>query len=214
ALRPRMLILMESKLWPRMLAQVRWAGIPVVVANARVSGRSFARGMRVRPVWSRLLRQVTLFLAQSEEDARRLIAMGAAAEAVRAVGNLKYAEAERNCAVARRDAQSDYCRGQHAGGRGRDGADRLGGRSVEQARSIAGAGPEASGEVQGGRSTARRREMGQIFGLFKSERLWSGTKGQRPLRFCVAGHDRRSCCGVRRRRCCFCGREPGPARRS
>ena len=102
ALRPRMLILMESELWPRMLAQGRWAGIPVVVANARVSDRSFARGMRVRPVWSRLLRQVTLFLAQSEEDARRLIAMGAAAEAVRAVGNLKYDAAEpRQSEIAR-----------------------------------------------------------------------------------------------------------------
>ena len=47
-------------------------------------------GMRVRAVWGKVLRQVTLFLAQSEEDARRLVAMGARAEAVRAIGNLKY----------------------------------------------------------------------------------------------------------------------------
>jgi len=55
-----------------------------------VSDRSFARGVRVRAVWGRVLRRVGLFLAQSEEDARRLVAMGARSEAVRAIGNLKY----------------------------------------------------------------------------------------------------------------------------
>ena len=90
ALQPRLLVLMESELWPRMLVECGRAGIPVAVANARVSDRSFARGMRVRAVWGRLLRRVNLFLAQSEEDARRLEAMGARADAVRAVGNLKY----------------------------------------------------------------------------------------------------------------------------
>jgi 3-deoxy-D-manno-octulosonic-acid transferase len=94
ALRPKMLVLMESELWPRMLAECRRAGIPIAVVNARVSDRSFARGMRVRAIWNRLLRQVTLFLAQSEEDARRLIAIGARVEAVRTVGNLKYDAAE------------------------------------------------------------------------------------------------------------------------
>jgi 3-deoxy-D-manno-octulosonic-acid transferase len=94
ALRPKMLVLMESELWPRMLSECGRAGTPIAVVNARVSDRSFARGMRVRALWSRLLRQVTLFLAQSEEDARRLIGMGAGAEAVRTVGNLKYDAAE------------------------------------------------------------------------------------------------------------------------
>jgi len=90
ALRPKLLVLMESELWPRMLVECGRAGIPVAVANARVSDRSFARGMRARAVWGRLLRCVNLFLAQSEEDARRLVAMGARADAVWAVGNLKY----------------------------------------------------------------------------------------------------------------------------
>jgi 3-deoxy-D-manno-octulosonic-acid transferase len=94
ALRPKMLVLMESELWPRMLAECRRAGIPVAVANARVSDRSFARGMRVRALCSRLLRLVRLFLAQSEEDARRLVAMGTRADSVLAVGNLKYDAAE------------------------------------------------------------------------------------------------------------------------
>jgi 3-deoxy-D-manno-octulosonic-acid transferase len=90
ALHPRLLVLMESELWPRMLVECGRRGIPVAVVNARVSDRSFARGMRLHAVWGHVLRVVTLFLAQSEEDARRLGALGARPNAVRAIGNLKY----------------------------------------------------------------------------------------------------------------------------
>jgi 3-deoxy-D-manno-octulosonic-acid transferase len=90
ALRPRLLVLMESELWPRMLVECGRAGVPVAVVNARVSDRSFARGVKVRALWGHVLRRVGLFLAQSEEDARRLAAMGARKESVRVTGNLKY----------------------------------------------------------------------------------------------------------------------------
>jgi 3-deoxy-D-manno-octulosonic-acid transferase len=90
ALRPELLVLMESELWPRMLVECGRAGVPVAVVNARVSDRSFARGLKVRAVWGWVLRRVDLFLAQSEEDGRRLAAMGARVGAVRVVGNLKY----------------------------------------------------------------------------------------------------------------------------
>lgn len=90
ALQPKMLVLMESELWPRMLVECGRAGIPVAVVNARVSDRSFARGLKMRAVWGKVLGMVGLFLAQSEEDARRLVEMGARAEVVRAIGNLKY----------------------------------------------------------------------------------------------------------------------------
>jgi 3-deoxy-D-manno-octulosonic-acid transferase len=89
-LQPRMLVLMESELWPRMLVECGRTGVPVAVVNARVSDRSFARGMRVRAIWGRALRRVTLFLAQSGEDARRMVAMGAREESMRVAGNLKY----------------------------------------------------------------------------------------------------------------------------
>jgi 3-deoxy-D-manno-octulosonic-acid transferase len=90
ALQPKLLVLMESELWPRMLVECGRLGVPVAVVNARVSDRSYARGSRARVVWGRVLRRVDLFLAQSEEDARRLVAMGARVDAVRAIGNLKY----------------------------------------------------------------------------------------------------------------------------
>ncbi len=89
-LQPAMLVLAESELWPRMLAECGRAGVPVAVVNARVSDRSFRRALRVRTVWGRLLRKVSVFLAQSEEDARRLRALGARVESVQVSGNLKY----------------------------------------------------------------------------------------------------------------------------
>jgi 3-deoxy-D-manno-octulosonic-acid transferase len=90
ALRPKMLVLMENELWPRMLVECERANVPVVVVNARVSDRSFARGVRLRAFWGKMLRRVALFLVQTSEDERRLLAMGASERAVQVAGNLKY----------------------------------------------------------------------------------------------------------------------------
>jgi 3-deoxy-D-manno-octulosonic-acid transferase len=90
AIQPKLLVLMESELWPRMLVECERAGVPVAVVNARVSDRSFRRGMKVKAVWGGVLRRVGLFAAQSEEDGRRLVAMGAREERIKVAGNLKY----------------------------------------------------------------------------------------------------------------------------
>ena len=103
ALKPAALVLIESEMWPRILHEFRRAGAPVIVVNARVSDRSFGRSMKVRWLWSRVLRRSTLWLAQSEEDARRLVEMGASPDAVKVGGNLKYdVRAPKVSAVAER----------------------------------------------------------------------------------------------------------------
>ncbi len=88
ALRPRMLVLMETEFWPRLLVECARADIPVAVANARISDRSWPRYLRLRFLWKRLLGNLRLVLAQSETDAERLRAIGAAN--VCYGGNLKY----------------------------------------------------------------------------------------------------------------------------
>jgi 3-deoxy-D-manno-octulosonic-acid transferase len=90
AVRPGALILMESELWPRMLHECGRGGVPVVVANARMSDRSFARAQRMQSIWGRILRKPALWLAQSEQDARRLVVAGVRAEQVQVAGNMKY----------------------------------------------------------------------------------------------------------------------------
>jgi 3-deoxy-D-manno-octulosonic-acid transferase len=90
ALRPRVLVLAESELWPNVLAECAAQRVPVVVVNARVSDRSLPRYMRLRRLWRPFLQDLTLVLAQSAEDARRFIAIGVPGERVRVGGNLKF----------------------------------------------------------------------------------------------------------------------------
>jgi len=90
ALRPKLLVLAESEFWPNLLHEARLSGAAVAVVNARVSDRSLPGYMRVHKLLRRVLQNVQLFLAQSHEDARRLVQMGAPAERVHISGNLKF----------------------------------------------------------------------------------------------------------------------------
>jgi 3-deoxy-D-manno-octulosonic-acid transferase len=90
ALHPRVIVLVESELWPRMLVEAERRNIPILVVNGRISNRSLPRYRALRTLWKPLLRKLTLVLAQSEEDRRRFVEIGVAPEAVRAAGNLKY----------------------------------------------------------------------------------------------------------------------------
>ncbi len=92
ALKPSLVILMESELWPRMLVESERAGIPIAVVNARVSDRSLPRYLLLRRLWTPLLARLSLLLAQSPQDAHRWLSIGAPSRAVRTVGNLKYDE--------------------------------------------------------------------------------------------------------------------------
>jgi 3-deoxy-D-manno-octulosonic-acid transferase len=89
-LQPKMLVLMESELWPRLIVECSRRGIPMAVVNARISDRSFPRYMQLRRLWRPFLERISLFLAQSEEMAERLVRIGVPAERVRVAGNLKY----------------------------------------------------------------------------------------------------------------------------
>jgi 3-deoxy-D-manno-octulosonic-acid transferase len=90
ALRPRLLVLAESELWPNVLAECAGQRMPVVVVNARVSDRSLPRYERLRRWWRPFLEMLTLVLAQSAEDARRFVAIGVPEGRVRVGGNLKF----------------------------------------------------------------------------------------------------------------------------
>ncbi|MGV8041141.1 MAG: 3-deoxy-D-manno-octulosonic acid transferase [Thermoanaerobaculaceae bacterium] len=90
AARPRLVVLVETELWPEMLAGCAERGVPVAIVNARVSDRSF-RGYRLlRPLLRPLLEPVTLALAQEQQDADRLVSIGLPAGRVQVLGNLKF----------------------------------------------------------------------------------------------------------------------------
>ena len=86
---PGCFIALETELWPNLLRALRLAGVPAVLANGRISDRSYRRYRLVRRLFRRVLDGVDLFCMQSEEDARRIIRLGARPERVVVTGNLK-----------------------------------------------------------------------------------------------------------------------------
>jgi 3-deoxy-D-manno-octulosonic-acid transferase len=90
ALRPQLIVLAETEFWPNFLQLAHADGARVAVVNARISDRSWPGYRRFRPVLRKILQDVDLFLAQTEEDASRLRDIGAPVERVHVSGNLKF----------------------------------------------------------------------------------------------------------------------------
>jgi 3-deoxy-D-manno-octulosonic-acid transferase len=86
--RPRLGVLMETELWPNLLAACSSQGVPVVLANARMSERSAGGYRRWRALMGPGIRSLAAVCAQSEADAERLRSLGA--RRVETTGNLKF----------------------------------------------------------------------------------------------------------------------------
>ncbi len=87
--RPRLGIIVETELWPNLFRAARHAGVPLLVASARLSARSVARYARLGSLTRDALRGVTV-AAQSRADADRFVAIGAEPARVHVTGNLKF----------------------------------------------------------------------------------------------------------------------------
>ena len=86
--RPDLALVAESEIWPNMLRMVHERGVPLMLVNARLSPRSFARWSKAPRVIGALLSRISLCLAQTQDDALRLQQLGA--PFVEVSGNLKY----------------------------------------------------------------------------------------------------------------------------
>jgi len=89
AVRPRFFIAMETELWPNFFRALSRRRIPSMIANGRISDRSFRRYRRIPFLMRPLLGEISVFAMQSQEDARRIIALGAPPERVVVTGSLK-----------------------------------------------------------------------------------------------------------------------------
>ncbi len=90
ALRPQLIVIAETEFWPNFLRLAKEAGARIAVVNARISDRSFPGYRRLRRWLTRVLANVDLFVTQTDEDRRRLLEIGAAAQRVEVTGNLKF----------------------------------------------------------------------------------------------------------------------------
>ncbi len=99
AWRPAIGLLMETELWPNLMAAAEAQAVPIALINARLSPRSLRRGMRQRSLIEPAARRLSLVLAQSPGDAERLAQFGRAVDAV--TGNLKFDNAPNAALMAR-----------------------------------------------------------------------------------------------------------------
>ena len=93
-IRPAIVVIMETEIWPNFLREAHRENVPVIFVNSRISERSMRRFRRFRLIvgdfFSRVMSDGAIFLAQSRDDAGRLREMGAPQGKIEIMGNLKY----------------------------------------------------------------------------------------------------------------------------
>lgn len=88
--RPRVFATMETEIWPNATRLARARGLRLLLANGRISDRSYPRYRLMKPFVAAVLRQYDRILAREETDRARFIAIGAPAAAVETSGNVKF----------------------------------------------------------------------------------------------------------------------------
>ncbi|SNB45019.1 3-deoxy-D-manno-octulosonic acid transferase [Geobacter sp. DSM 9736] len=88
--RPSLIVVVETEIWPNFLRTARCMGVPVAMVNGRISDRSFGRYLKLKRFFQPVLGCFSAFCMQSDEDARRIGEIGADPVKVHSVGNLKY----------------------------------------------------------------------------------------------------------------------------
>ncbi len=87
---PSLLVLMELELWPNLLLEAQRAGVPVVVANARISARSLPRYRWLHRIDPGILNSISAWCVQDELHRSRVLALGVLPARVQISGNLKF----------------------------------------------------------------------------------------------------------------------------
>ncbi len=87
--RPDLFLLVETEIWPNLLAALAVAGVPAAMVSACVSARSFERYRRARRLFAAPLATLARVCARDEDSSARLVSLGARAEATSVCGDLK-----------------------------------------------------------------------------------------------------------------------------
>lgn len=89
-LRPSLVVVLETEIWPNLYREAKLAGSSLLVVNGRISDRALPRYKRWSWFFRCVLAQPDTILVQTEEDARRYVIAGAPPDRVKVGGNLKY----------------------------------------------------------------------------------------------------------------------------
>lgn len=88
--RPVLVIIVETEIWPNFVRLARKSGSPVVLVNGRISDRSYPRYLRLRPLLRPVLEDISAYCMQTVQDAERIRRMGAPAQRIEVTRNLKF----------------------------------------------------------------------------------------------------------------------------
>ncbi len=100
AVKPRAALIMETELWPNLFINIAQHHIPLIIVNGRLSARSRDTAGWIKRLYAITLKNVTVILARSTDDAEAYIQLGASAEKVRTLGNIKFASTHTRTAQA------------------------------------------------------------------------------------------------------------------
>lgn len=89
-IKPEMLILVETELWPNLIKHAKAVDARIALVNGRISNKSYGKYLFLRPFFKKALSLIDLFLAREEIDRTRIINLGAEAGRVFVTGNMKY----------------------------------------------------------------------------------------------------------------------------
>jgi 3-deoxy-D-manno-octulosonic-acid transferase len=90
AINPAVVLLMETELWPNFLRECHRRHVPVALVNGRISNNSFRRYRLVRFFLEKVLKDLRVAVMQSNNDAKRIAALGMSTEKLFVAGNLKF----------------------------------------------------------------------------------------------------------------------------
>lgn len=88
--RPRILVVMETELWPNCFYLCQRKGIPVVIVNARISDKSYQGYKKIRKFIQPAIQNISHICAQGDSDRDRFICLGVEPKKVDVVGNIKF----------------------------------------------------------------------------------------------------------------------------
>jgi 3-deoxy-D-manno-octulosonic-acid transferase len=89
--RPRCALVIETEIWPRLFHECAAEGVPLLIVNGRLSARTLDRPPWMRAIFGTALAKVDRILARSQTDADGFAALGAPAERIAVIDNLKFA---------------------------------------------------------------------------------------------------------------------------
>lgn len=87
---PKLVIIMETELWPNLISQCHNKKIPLIIANARLSERSANRYQKLGKAISKLLTKISTVAAQNEQDGERFLSLGLPTEHLVVTGSIKF----------------------------------------------------------------------------------------------------------------------------